>query len=107
MGADQPSNNKLVGKTHERKTQQEQKNKDIHRANINHSPRLVRPGDQGDCTTESHRYSTTEVYTINPGGHNRATQETEANKKSLTNNGKTKKQSLNERKGGSLRNNAK
>ena len=41
--------------------------KNIHRANINHSPRSISLGDQGDCTTESHRYSTTEVYTINPG----------------------------------------
>ena len=40
---------------------------------INHSTRSVRSGDQGDCTTESHRYSTTEVYTINPGGQNRET----------------------------------
>ena len=51
-----------------KKTQQEPKIKDIHRANINHSPRSVSSGDQGDCTTESHRYSTTEVYTINAGG---------------------------------------
>ena len=57
--------------------------------------------------TESHRYSITEVYTKNTGGQNRATQEEEANRKNLTNNGKTKKQSPNERKGGSLRNNAK
>ena len=70
----------------------------MHRANIKHSPRSVRLGDQGDCTTESHRYSTTELYTINPGGQNRATEGTEANKKSLTKNGKTKKQSPNERK---------
>ena len=34
-------------------------------------------------------------------------EEEEANRKSLTNNGKTKKQSLNERKGRSLRNIAK
>ena len=34
-------------------------------------------------------------------------EEAEANKKSLTNNGKTKKQSPSERKGGSLRKNAK
>ena len=39
-----------MGKTHQRKTQQEPKTKDIHRANINHSPRSVRSGDQGDCT---------------------------------------------------------
>ena len=63
----------MVGKTHQRKTQQEPKTKDIHRANINHSPRSVRLGDQGDCTTKSHRYSITEVYTTKPGGQNRAT----------------------------------
>ena len=34
----------------QRKTQKEPKTKDIHRANINHSPRSVRSGDQGDCT---------------------------------------------------------
>ena len=39
-----------MGRTHQRKTQQEPKTKDIHRANINHSPRSVRSGDQGDCT---------------------------------------------------------
>ena len=33
-------------------------------------------------------------------------EEEEANRKSLTNNGKARKQSPNERKGGSLRNNA-
>ena len=64
---DRPTNNQLVGKTHQRKTQQQPKTKDIHRAKINHSPRSVRSGDQGDCTTKSHRYSTTEVHTINPG----------------------------------------
>ena len=47
--------------------QQESKSKDIHRGNIKHSPRSVSSRDQGDCTTESHRYSTTEVHTINPG----------------------------------------
>ena len=87
-----------MGNTHPRKTQQEPKPKDIHRANINHSTRSERLGDQGDCTTESHRYSITEVYTINPGGQNRATYEAEANRKSLTNNGQAKKQSPNERK---------
>ena len=49
-GKDRPSDNQLLGKTHQRKTQQEPKTKDIHRANINHSPRSVRSGDQGDCT---------------------------------------------------------
>ena len=72
-GTDWPSDNQLVGRTHQRKTQQQPKTKDIHRANINHSLRSVRSGHQGDCTTESHRYSTTEVYTINPGGQNRST----------------------------------
>ena len=96
--------NQLVGKTHQRKTQKEPKTEDIHRGNRNHSPRSVRAGDQGDCNTKSHRYSITEVYTIN--------QEVRADKfkrqrltRSLTNNGKTKKQSTNERKGGSLRKN--
>ena len=77
-----------MGRTHQRETQKDPKTKDIHRANINHSPRSVRSGDLEDCTTESHRYSTTKVYTINPGGQNRATQEAEANRKNLTNNGR-------------------
>ena len=78
-----------MGKTHQRKTQKEPKIKDIHRANINHSPRSVRLGDQRDCTIESNRYSTTEDYTISPGGQNRATEEAEANRNRLTNNRKT------------------
>ena len=49
-GTDWPSDNQLVGQTHQRKTQQEPKTKDIHRDNRNHSPRSVRSGDQGDCT---------------------------------------------------------
>ena len=36
-------------------------------------PKSLSSADQRDCTTESHRYSTTEVQTINPGGQNRAT----------------------------------
>ena len=96
-----------MGKTHQRKTQKEAKTKVIHGANINHSARPVRSRDQGDCTTKYHRYSITEVYGKNPGGQNRATSEAETNRKSLTNNVKTKKPSPNERKGGSLRNNGK
>ena len=72
-GTDWPSDNQLVGKTHQRKTQQEPKTKDMHRANRNCSPRSVRSGNQGDCTTKFHRYSTIEVYTTNPGVQNRAT----------------------------------
>ena len=34
----------------ERPSKERPKTKDIHRANINHSPRSVRSGDQGDCT---------------------------------------------------------
>ena len=49
-GTDWSSDNQLVGKTHQRKSQQEPKTKDIHRANINRSPRSVTSGDQGDCT---------------------------------------------------------
>ena len=62
--------NQLVRKTHQRKSQQEPKTKNIHRANTNCSPRSER---SGDYITESHRYSTTEVHTINPRGQNRAT----------------------------------
>ena len=72
-GTDLPSDNMLVGRTQQRKAQQQPKTTDKHTANINHNPRSIRSGDQGDCTTESHRYSTTEVYTKNPGGQNRAT----------------------------------
>ena len=57
-----------MGRTHQRETQQQPKTKDIHRASINHSPRSASWGDHGDYTTESHRYSTTEVYTVNAGG---------------------------------------
>ena len=49
-GTDWPLDNQLVGRTHQRKTQQQPKSKDIHRANINCSLRSVRSGDQGDCT---------------------------------------------------------
>ena len=97
--ADWPSVNHLVGTTHQRETQHQPKTKDIHRVNIKHRPRSVSSGNQGDCNTESHRYSTTEVYIINSGSQNRATEEAEANRKSLTNNGKTKKQFPNEKKG--------
>ena len=48
--ADGPSDNHLVRKTQERKTEKEPKTKDIHRANSNHNPRSIRSGDQGDCT---------------------------------------------------------
>ena len=57
-----------MGRTHQRKTQKEPKTEDVQRANINHSPRSVRSGDQGDCTTKSHRYSITEVYAKNSRG---------------------------------------
>ena len=67
---------------------------------MNDSPRPVSSGDKGDCTTERHRTSTTEVHTRNPGSQKRTTEEAEANKKSLTNDGKKKKQSPNEGKGG-------
>ena len=79
-----------MGRTHQRKTQQQSKPKDIHRANINDSPRPRSARDQGNCTTESHRSSTIEVHTINPGSQNRSIYEAEANKNSLANNGKTK-----------------
>ena len=92
--------------THHRKTQPQSKPKDIQRANINSIPRAASSGDQEDCATESHRSSTIEVHTINPRSQNRSIEQAEANKKSLTNNGKTKKQSPNDRKGGSLRKNA-
>ena len=68
VGMDWPSHNQLVGRTHQRETQQQPKTKDIPRASINHSPRSASWGDHGDYTTESHRYSTTEVYTVNAGG---------------------------------------
>ena len=42
------------------------KPKDMERANINDSPRPASSGDQGKCTTESHRSSTIEVHTVNP-----------------------------------------
>ena len=102
-----PSVNQLEGRTHQRKTQQQSKSEEIQRANINNSPRPASSGDQGDFTTESHKSSTTVVHNRNPGRQNSSISEAEANRKSLTNNGKTKKQAPNERKGESLRNNAK
>ena len=39
----------------------------MQRANINDSPRPASSGDQGDCTSESHRSSTIEVHTITQG----------------------------------------
>ena len=35
-------------------------------------PKASSSGDQGDCTTESHRPPTTEVYTTNSGSQNRS-----------------------------------
>ena len=69
---EEPSVNQLEGRTHQRKTQQQSKPKDIQRANINDSPRPAGSGDQGDCTSESHMSSTIEVHTINPGSQNRS-----------------------------------
>ena len=42
--------NQLQERNHQRKTQQQSKPKDIHRANINASPRSIRSGDQVYCT---------------------------------------------------------
>ena len=56
----------MEGRTHQRKTQQQSKPKDIQKANINDRPRPASTGNQGDCTTESHRPPTIEVHTINP-----------------------------------------
>ena len=50
------------GPTKERPNKrQTSKHKDIQRANLNENPRPVNSGDQGDCTTESHRTSAKEV----------------------------------------------
>ena len=75
----------------------------MQRANINNSPRAASSVDQGDCTTESHRSATIEVHTTNLRSQNIAIEEAEAKKKSLTNNGKTKKQTPNKRRVGSIR----
>ena len=55
-------------RTHQRTTQQQTKHNYIQRTNINGIqgiPRVSKSGDQGDCTTESHRYLTTEVNITN------------------------------------------
>ena len=96
-----------MGRTYQRKTQQQSKPKDIDRADINHSPRSVSSGDQGDTTTESHRYSTTEVHTIDPGDRIEQLKKQRLTGRVSQKNGKTKKQAPNERKGGTLRKNAK
>ena len=57
--------------------------------------------------TESHTSPTIEVHTKISRTQNRSIYEAEANKKSLTNNEKTKKQPPIKRKGGMLRKNAK
>ena len=91
-------------------TQQKSKPSYIQRANkngIKGIPRASSSGDQRNCTTESHRSPTIEVHTTNSGSQNRSIQEAEANKKTFTNNGKTKKQTPNERKGRIVRKNAK
>ena len=54
--------------------------------------RISSSADQGDCTTVSHRPPTIEVHTTKSESQNRLISETEANKKSPTNKGKTKKQ---------------
>ena len=80
----------------------------MQKANINVIKGILRAsssGDQGDCTTESHRSPTIEVHITKLGSQNRSISEAGANKKSLTNNGKTKKQPPNKRKGGILRKN--
>ena len=94
----------MEGRTHQRKTQQESKPKQIQRAKINHSPRAMSSGDQRDGITESHGSSTIEVHTINPW-----VRTDQFKKQRLTHQQweDIKKQSPNERKGGSLRNNVK
>ena len=62
-----PSAKQVEGRTHQKKTQQQSKPKDIQIANINDSPRAATSGDQGHCTTESHRSPTIEVHTTNSG----------------------------------------
>ena len=70
-------------------------------------PRASSSGDQGDCTTESHRTPTIQDHTTNLGSQNKPTWEAEANKKCLTNKRKTKKQPSIKRKGGIFRRSAK
>lgn len=62
-------------RAHQRKTRQQSKPKDIKRANINcikSIPRASSSGDQGDCTTESHRSPTIEVHTTKSESQNRS-----------------------------------
>ena len=70
-------------------------------------PAAYNSGDRGDFTTESHRSPTTEVHTTNSSSQKDQFKEAEANKKSLSNNGKTEKQPPVKRTGGILRKNAK
>ena len=67
--------NQLDGRTHHRMTHQQSKSNYIHIVNINSIKAITRTsssGDQGDCTTESHRSPTIEVYTTNPVSQNRS-----------------------------------
>ena len=70
-------------------------------------PTASSSGYQGDYTTESYRSPTTEVHTTNSSSQKDQFKEAEANKKSLSNNGKTEKQPPVKRTGGILRKSAK
>ena len=56
-------------------------------------PRAASSRQQRDCNTEFHRTSIIELHTTNSSSQKRSIKEAEANKKSLTNNGKTNKHS--------------
>ena len=68
--AEWPSVSQVEGRTLQGKTQQQSKPNYTQRANVNgirDIPRASSTGDQGDCATESHRYSTIEVHTQTQG----------------------------------------
>ena len=92
-----------MGRTHQRKTQQQPNTKDIHRHNINHSLRSVSSGDQGDSTNESHQVFYHRSLHHKSRGSEEINLRAEANRKNLKNSMKINKQSPHERKGGSLR----
>ena len=67
----------------DRKTTKIQYNQRAHKNGIKGIARESSSGDQGDCTTESHRSPTTEVHSTMTGSQSRSSQEAKTNESSL------------------------
>ena len=79
----------------------------MHRVNISHSPRSVRSGDQGDCTLNITGILSQKFTPKTQGVRTEQLKKQRLTGRVSQKNGKTKKQSPNDRKGGTLGNNAK